>query len=116
MPGQNQSPEKEYRAGAIWAAVYAKEATTAKAKFTQYSVRIQRRWKDERTGQWGSTTYFRPDDLPKLILVAHKAYEYVTIREVDSGPRTLDNGRGNHHGEQEPTSQPGPDGAAETCP
>ena len=78
--------ERHFRAGAIWATVYSKETTRNGRGFTEHSIRIQRHWKDERTGKWASTTYFRPDDLPKLILVTSKAYEFVTLREPGPCP------------------------------
>jgi hypothetical protein len=78
----SQVLEKEFRAGAIWAHVYRADKSTA--KYPQYDVRIQRHWNDTRSGKWRTTTYFRPEDLPRLILVASKAYEYIMLHEMDS--------------------------------
>ena len=44
----------------------------------------QKRYRDEKSGQWKTTTYFRPDELPKLALVATKAYEHLTLRMFDT--------------------------------
>ncbi len=80
-----EAPEKEYRAGTICAAVWRKEVTHQGRKWVEYSVRIQKRYKDERSGEWKTTTYFRPDDLPKLMLVTSKAYEHVALKELEGG-------------------------------
>ena len=49
----------------------------------QYSIRVQKRYRDDKDGQWKTTTYFRPDELPKLGLVVSRAYEFLTLRETD---------------------------------
>jgi len=51
----------------------------------KFSVRIQKRYRDEKSGQWKTTTYLRPDELPKLALVATKAYEYLMLRQTGNG-------------------------------
>ena len=49
----------------------------------QHSIRIQKRYRDEKSGEWKTTTYFRPDELPKLALVVSKTYEHLMLRETD---------------------------------
>ena len=73
--------EKTFRAGTIWAHINAEEQI-AGTKFRKHSVRIQRHWRDTREEKWRTTTYFRPEDLPKLILVASKAYEHIMLHEI----------------------------------
>ena len=85
MSSPPQPPEKEFRAGAICASIWRKEVTHNGRKWQEYSIRIQKRYKDERSGEWKTTTYFRPEDMPKLALVADKAYEYVTLKESHGG-------------------------------
>jgi hypothetical protein len=74
-PGQG--PEKEFRAGLVKAAVW-KNTRKDKAgqEFEAVSVRVERRYQD-KDGKWQSTSSFRPNDLPRLALVAQKAFEYV---------------------------------------
>jgi len=79
----NNHPTKEFRAGTIVAAVWETQTTVNGRSVPQHSIRIQKRYKDERTGEWKTTTYFRPDDLPKLILVANKVYEDVMLRTTN---------------------------------
>jgi hypothetical protein len=75
-----KQPQREFRAGTIVAAVWEDETVVSGRNVTQFSIRIQKRYRDERSGQWKTTTYFRPDDLPKLVLVANKVYEEVMLR------------------------------------
>ena len=76
-------PTKEFRAGTIVAAIWTKTTTIDGRSVAQHSIRIQKRYRDERSGQWKSTSYFRPEDLPKLALVASKVFENLTLRVQD---------------------------------
>lgn len=76
----SDQPIHEVRAGAISGAVWGKSTTLDGRPVVQHSIRIEKRYRDERTGEWKSTGYLRPDDLPKLALVAEKLYEYLTLR------------------------------------
>lgn len=77
--GEKEQPGLEFRAGTIVAAVWTTVANIDGRSVPQHSIRIQKRYRDERTGEWKTTTYFRPDDLPKLALVATKAYEHLLL-------------------------------------
>lgn len=82
---ESKRPIKEFRAGAISAAIWEKTATVDGRAVPQHSVRIQKRYKDERSGEWKTTGFLRSDELPKVVLVASKAFEHVTLREVETG-------------------------------
>ena len=86
MPSKpTDQPTKEFRAGTIVAAIWTKSTTIDGRSVAQHSIRIQKRYRDERSGEWKTTTYLRPDELPKLSLVVSKAYEYLMLRETDNG-------------------------------
>lgn len=76
----SEQPIFEVRAGGISGAVWGKTATLDGRPVVQHSVRIEKRYRDERTGEWKSTGYLRPDDLPKLVLVANKLFEHLTLK------------------------------------
>lgn len=80
---ETKRPVKEFRAGTISAAIWEKAVTINGRSVPQHSIRIQKRYKDERSGEWKTTTYFRLEDMPRLALVANKVFEYVTLREID---------------------------------
>jgi hypothetical protein len=77
-------PLKEYRAGTVVASIWQSKASTNGRPAPQHSIRIQKRYRDDRTGQWKTTTYFRPDELPKLALVVSRAFEFLTLREMNA--------------------------------
>ena len=81
--GENSKPMKEFRAGTVVAAIWAESAPLNGRAVPSYSIRIQKRYRDDKDGQWKTTTYFRPDELPKLGLVVSRAYEFLTLREPD---------------------------------
>lgn len=83
MNQQPQPPAKEFRAGTICAAIWTKTETRDGKSIPQHSIRVQKRYRDERTGDWKTTSYFRPEDMPRLALVAGKVFEHVTLREVE---------------------------------
>ncbi|GMU82396.1 MAG: hypothetical protein AMXMBFR47_22670 [Planctomycetota bacterium] len=75
-----EAPIHEVRAGAISGAVWGKSTTLNGRPVVQHTIRIEKRYRDERSGEWKTTGYLRPDDLPKLALVASKLYEYLTLQ------------------------------------
>lgn len=83
MSQSPQPPVKEFRAGTICASIWTKAETRDGRSVTQHSIRVQKRYRDERTGDWKTTTYFRPEDMPRLALVANRVFEHVTLREVE---------------------------------
>ena len=78
-------PIKEFRAGQIAAAVWKSSALVDGRSVEQYTIRTEKRYRDPRSGEWKTTGYLQPQDLPKLMLAVSKAYEYVTLREVEPG-------------------------------
>ena len=80
---ENSPPMKEFRAGTIVAAIWTETTPTNGRAVPSYSIRIQKRYRDDRDGQWKTTSYLRPDELPKLALVVSRAYEFLTLRETE---------------------------------
>lgn len=74
-----RDPEKTFRSGRMSAAIWSKEVTEDGRTFNQYSVRVQKRFKDKDDNEWKSTPYYFKDELPQLVLVATKAFEYVAM-------------------------------------
>ena len=79
-------PEKEFRAGTIVGSIWRTPASKAGTPYDQLSIRIQKRYKDDKDGKWKTSSYFQGRELPNLVLVAAKVHEYVTLREVDNTP------------------------------
>lgn len=81
MPNEPaERPVAEFRAGTVVAAIWTKNSTIDGRNAAQHSIRIQKRYRDEKSGEWKTTTYFRPDELPKLALVVSRTYEHLMLR------------------------------------
>ncbi len=82
MAQQNdkQKPEAEFRAGLISASVWRNEMQQDGQTVVRYSIRSQKRYRKDDGSYADTETYF-PEDLPKLILVLQKSYEFTTLKE-----------------------------------
>ena len=78
----NAAPIKEFRAGTVSASVWRNEVERNGATVVRHSIRIQKRFRQD-DGEWKNTDYFFPEDLPKLQLVATKAFEFVSLKESE---------------------------------
>ena len=81
---QSQRPIKEFRAGSVRASIWLNESENDGRTVAQHSVRIEKRFRDKKTNEWRNTDYFFPNDLPRLRLVAEKAFEFIALRESDA--------------------------------
>ena len=70
-------PEKTFEQGSCKASIFANEITQNGQTTTIKKVTIQRRYMD-KDGNWQNTNSYGVNDLPKLVLVATKAYDYLT--------------------------------------
>ena len=75
-------PEKKFQAGAISASVWENPGEKDGKAFSYKSISIQRAYKDT-DGSWKHTASFRSADLPKLSLVAQKAYDYIVTSQQE---------------------------------
>jgi len=80
---EKKQPEKKFRAGAVSATVWGNSVEKDGKQATYNSVSMERSYKDKE-GNWQSTNSFRTNDLPKLALVAQKAYEYVLFKAAEA--------------------------------
>ena len=78
-----QPPIKEFRVKAIKAAIWEEQDTDQGRTGVRHSVKIQKRYKDKQSGEWKDTNVYFADDLPRLRLVADKAFEFVALRESE---------------------------------
>lgn len=81
--GENMpQPLKRFVAGAVQASVWENEQKAKDGQeFLTKTVRVERRYKDDKSGDWKSTSGFRPSDLPRVELVARKAFEFLALTE-----------------------------------
>ena len=72
-------PEKEFKVGAVRAAIWANERHAPDGKtFNSHKVLVDRVYKDNQ-GDFKTTSSLEANDIPKAILALKKAYEYLTL-------------------------------------
>lgn len=86
MTSNHGRPSREFRAGSLFAAVWMEPRKSGHGEGLVHSIRIQKRYRDERSGEWKSTGYLRPEDLPKLALLANRIYEDIYFRDDVARP------------------------------
>ena len=102
---QSQRPEFELKAGSIHAAVWRERIRREGRSWDDFSIRIQKVYRDPTDGQYRTTTYFRPDDLPKLALAANEAFAYVTLKRQMGASQGVDDGASNHTAAEQPKDE-----------
>jgi hypothetical protein len=80
-----KQPIKEFRVGGISSSVWCNETEQDGRIMRRHSVRLKKRYRDRRTGEWKDSDYLFADDLPRARLVLDKAYEYVVLKESEEG-------------------------------
>ena len=83
MSEPGQKPIKEFKAGTVKAAVWKEHREDAGRATIRYSVKIEKRYFDEASKEWRNTDYFFANDLPRLRLVAERAFEFIVLRASD---------------------------------
>ena len=73
-------PVREYRAGKMKVAIWRREGQGNGVAPVQYSVKIQKSYRDKATKEWRTTEYLYPSDVTDLILILNKALEFTRIR------------------------------------
>ena len=75
-------PEQTFRIGRMSSAIWRTQSKKDGRDIEQFSVKIQKRYQDPTTGEWtGSEMYIFPSEIPALLKVAEKAYEYCLLKE-----------------------------------
>ncbi len=72
-------PVKKFSVGGVQVAVWENEGKEGRSF---YSVSFDRRYKD-KNDEWKSTSSLKANDLPKAILALQKAYEFVSLKELE---------------------------------
>ena len=76
-----QRPLKQFRAGGIRVAIWQNEGVRNGQPILLHSVTLNKRYRDQNTGEWTDSNSFFPDDLPRLRLLLDKAYEHIMLRD-----------------------------------
>ncbi|MFC1762816.1 hypothetical protein ACFL6U_12155 [Planctomycetota bacterium] len=88
MSQQSANLLKEFRSGSIQASVWENITVENGQTKRRRSVKIQKQYRDEEGVYKDTKTFFR-DDIPRLILVAQKAYEHIALTESKDAMESL---------------------------
>ena len=80
-------PEKKFKCGSILACIWAESKTVEGKTLKFYSIYISRVYNDDYESK--RTDNFRPEDLPKVALVANEAYKYIRLKSMDSDEENI---------------------------
>jgi len=79
-------PVKEFTAArGIKAAIWRHDVEQDGRTFARYSVRLQKSYRD-KSGAWQTTQYYDREDLPHIVLVTNKAFEFISLKESQDAP------------------------------
>ena len=78
---ENQKPEKNFKVGAVRAAVWKRTYDTRDGRtFDARKVVLERSYRDSQ-GSWQNTNSYDLNDVPKAILALEQAYAYLTTKD-----------------------------------
>lgn len=87
MSERDNRPTKVFRAGCIRASVWANDRQVNGRTVIRHSVRVDKRYFDEKTQEWKPSDYYFVDELPRLRLVVDRAFEFIALRESNDALR-----------------------------
>jgi len=100
---QPNRPIMEFKASPVHASVWPERIKKRNGQiWDSFSIQIQKIFWDPTDGQYRTTSYFRPDELPKLALVANEAFAYVTLKQQTSTVESVDKGASNRATAEQP--------------
>lgn len=87
MSDQSNKPVQEFRSAgngtSVTAAIWRNETEQDGRTRINYSIRLKKRYYDRDAQSWQDSETFFPEDLPRLQLVAQKAYEFTSLNQRD---------------------------------
>ena len=82
-------PEKRFRCGGCEAAVFENEITRGGKAVKVKKTAIQKRYKSATQG-WQTTYSLDVNDIPKMILVLSRAYEYLVMGQKNGSDAAIE--------------------------
>ena len=76
----NNKPIRDFKCGNCQASIWRNEVEKDGQNIVRHSVKIQKQFRND-DGDFQETNYYFRDDLPKLVLVAQKAFEFIALKE-----------------------------------
>ena len=85
---EKTKPIKDFKSGNVQASIWRNEVDKDGQTVVRHSVRIQKQFRDD-DGDYKETNYYFRDDIPKLILVAQKAFEFISLSESKEAEESI---------------------------
>ena len=83
MSEENKRPFKTFRAGKMSIGLWRNEVRQGDRIYFQYNLQIQKRYFDKQNNDWQTTKKLFLQDLPNLILCCQKAFEFISLTEIN---------------------------------
>ncbi|MFT4312648.1 MAG: hypothetical protein ACMXYF_05465 [Candidatus Woesearchaeota archaeon] len=80
---EKTAPQKKFSAGLVSATVWENTRVKNGMTFPVKTISLQKAYKD-KDGSWKTVHSFHVNDIPKAKLVLEKAYEYLSMQEVQA--------------------------------
>jgi len=80
---KGSGPVKEFRVGAVSAAIWRNESQVHGRLVTRHSVKVHKRYFDKQEQVFRNSEYLFPNDLPRLQVVVQKAFEFCMLKESE---------------------------------
>lgn len=74
---KNKAPIKTFRAGQVNASIWEREIEARGKKFTSYSVKLVKSYKDEKEDAWKETNSYNVNDVMKAVYCLTQAYWHI---------------------------------------
>ena len=84
MSEENKRPFKTFRAGKMSIGLWRNEVRQGDRIYFQYNLQIQKRYFDKQNNDWQTTKNLFLQDLPNLILCCQKAFEFISLTEINN--------------------------------
>ena len=102
---EENRPFKTFRAGKMSVGLWRNEVREEDRIYIQYGLQIQKRYFDKQKNDWQTTKKLFLQDLPNLILCCQKAFEFISLTEINNDDNEV-TAQGSTFEEDSEASQP----------
>lgn len=102
---EENRPFRTFRAGKMSVGLWRNEVREEDRIYIQYGLQIQKRYFDKQKNDWQTTKKLFLQDLPNLILCCQKAFEFISLTEINNDDNEV-TAQGSTFEEDSEASQP----------
>jgi hypothetical protein len=86
----HNAPLQSFRMNNVSVSVFANESTTDGQSQTYFRAKVDKRYRDSKTGQWNSSNSFSADELLRLQHLIGRAVEFMSAKPAEDHDRGSD--------------------------